>query len=851
MIQNLVVYDITNTAFSISNETMLNISSVDTRQPEYNLNKNCTAALGHRFHGKYSWIAIPCSKPFTVTYFCQSVLLLPDFNFRSDLNPFNSTCAEGWLMLARRPVCYLILKPDKAISFYEGEYECSSRNSSIYKPTISSEPKIDDTWLKTWFQMQHQTNSKQYTRNNVLRKLIFGTLLDNSHVENSLGQSVGMQLILAGVSDRCGIIESPHLQMTMKIGNRQLRSRWFYKYRPCSTPYNVNVLVCEKESNMYSHACSSLQFRCMDGTCVLSVYRCDGTDDCFDASDEIACSYKKTDKSPINGLPHSVECLLYFNCNETHGWHLAIHDVCDGIYTLQFPAEPKLCRKKQLDHMHIYSSVMTREIKKEEKKDFQLSSLIDLFIKENSILLYRNESYKSQKRINSDKTLNITQYLTECNVNGEHRSIDRMCKISAHIRPCHFHFVSVICLIIWCPGMFKCIYSYCIPMSLVCDGHYDCPDGEDELFCSKLVCPGLLKCRGENKCVSVGELCDGQVNCRFTSDDEITCTKCPPGCRCFYYVMTCRVTSHFTNILISSVNYIKALVVKGNLSNITIQDIAFYSVLIHLDISFCGLQNILISGALKVNSPHILFVEFTHNSLSQIIFLSTNIFSRVVYVDLSHNMISYINSRSLHMTYLQVLKIGNNDIQEIFMMFRKIGNELLIVDISHVNYTDKIKLHFDILNYKLIEVRVTDPALCCILNSRCKLGDGRSEPTCHRLIKKRVIKWTVYILTTITFATSNAQFLFILYKLSSYNKQAKYYNTIRINQSLTELCFVTYFISVTMGDILKINIIFLRKSVLCHIMNILFYVPFSTCIIFKAFSTIIISLKIKFPFKHQ
>ena len=155
-LHNITVYTINNDiTFNISNENALNISAVDMKQPEYNLHKNCTAAFGNHYDSKYTWIIIPCSKKFTVSFFCQSKLLLPDLNFRSHLNPINASCDEGWLMLVDRPVCYLILTLNQNISFYEGEKECFSRNASIYKVTISAIVKIDDTWLKTWFGMQY------------------------------------------------------------------------------------------------------------------------------------------------------------------------------------------------------------------------------------------------------------------------------------------------------------------------------------------------------------------------------------------------------------------------------------------------------------------------------------------------------------------------------------------------------------------------------------------------------------------------------------------------------------------------------------------------------------------------
>ena len=52
-----------------------------------------------------------------------------------------------------------------------------------------------------------------------------------------------------------------------------------------------------------------------------------------------------------------------------------------------------------------------------------------------------------------------------------------------------------------CPGMLKCIQTYCLPISIICNGRQGNADDENELYYSILVCPGLSKYRGENRCV--------------------------------------------------------------------------------------------------------------------------------------------------------------------------------------------------------------------------------------------------------------------------------------------------------------------------------------------------------------
>ena len=858
VLQNMTVYVINKgMAFNRLTREGLNISTVDIEQPEYNLHKNCTAAFGHHLNTRYTWIVIPCFKKFTVSFFCQTKLLFPDLNFRSELNPINASCEDGWLMLVNRPVCYLLLTPSKHISFYEAEKECLLRNASMYKVTISPVPKIDDTWLKTWFEMLYpkvfkKRTPKKYTKKDLLRKIIFGTLLDDSNVENSLGQSAGMQRMFADVNSRCGIIESLPQQATMKIARRTQYSTtaWFHKYRPCSEMLSINVLVCEKQSEIYSQPCSSYHFKCSDDTCVLMIYRCDGLDDCFDASDEHACSYNKTVirmglKSPLNRLSHNLDCLLYNDCDETQYIRLPLHAMCDGIYTRHLSTEKEICRKNILNHISF--SVGDKE---KATKMTSFGSLIDIFIDEMKYLQKESKSYKTPTHNDTNTTANVTNYLAECKLNGEKRSVDNMCKVSVHIPACQYDILSKICLIIWCPGMFKCLESYCLPMSLVCDGYADCPDGEDELFCSSLICPGLLKCRGENKCVSVDELCDGQVNCGFSFDDEITCMKCPRGCICFYYIMSCEIINNLNEIAMFSPSYIKSLTIKGILSTITIKQLSFFPALIYIDLSFCGLQNILILGKFEMIPLNILFADLKHNNLSQINFLLADPFSHIVYVDLSSNRISYISSRLIQMQYMKILKIGNNPLNEIAFILRN-NIHLRKIDLSHVKYSYKINVYIDTSNSKLIEVIVTDPTLCCMFKSRCKIQSGVKVYMCYQLIETQPAKWSFYILATIPFIMCNTQLFMIFLRYASQNKHVKYYNFTKINQSLTDLFLSLYFISLIFGDTLNINVVFWRNSVLCHTINVLFYVTILNSLVFKAFSAIMPALKIKFPFSHQ
>ena len=90
--------------------------------------------------------------------------------------------------------------------------------------------------------------------------------------------------------------------------------------------------------------------------------------------------------------------------------------------------------------------------------------------------------------------------------------------------------------------MFKCLTTYCIPTYLLCDGVYQCPNGEDEQSCDSFTCAGLLRCRYDNVCVHPSDICDGHQHCLMSGDDERFCniTACPAQCTCHGSAIRCQ-----------------------------------------------------------------------------------------------------------------------------------------------------------------------------------------------------------------------------------------------------------------------------------------------------------------------
>ena len=849
---------------SITRNDVLNVSSLN-KQPEYNMDKNCTAVLVGHHVTRYTWIVIPCGQNFTATYFCQSELLLPAIKYGPYLNSLNSTCDQGWFIINYSPVCYRLWKPDRAISFYEGEKACSARNSSIYSVDLTNEPPVDDTSLRKWFSSQF--GHLFSTSSNVgkeIRRVLFGRLLDNRLIRNNLPRIVkpdkntNMRVLATGRPtgvDKCGVVESLPSQAFLSDQRGALHGHRFFKNRPCFKNINIISLICEKPSRKYKQTCPSLYFQCSDGTCVMLIYTCDMSYDCFDGSDETGCSHNVTDtvtqttsKRLFDYIPCSLDydCLLY---NKSTSFLLPIHSLCDGIYNTKWLHENNVCNINKLIIIRLSYMI---GIKKSRMRSFISSrALIKLLQQELPYFQNVKSAYQSETTFNSSQNVMFTSYVTNCHFDGNSRDIDTMCKMSAQIPPCKIVFLRQICTYILCPGMFKCIHTYCLPMSVICNGHQECPNGEDELYCSNLICPGLLKCRGENRCVGTSEICDGHVNCQYSFDDEIMCEQCPIGCICHYYFMSCAgIKNILPGVAHKNYPYVKGISFKGRITNMSIEYFVSYLALIYIDISHCGIERIDVFEKLVLSSANLLFVDIKYNDLIHTSFLSSSTFSKLVSLDLSHNKLTHISSKLIKLYRIKVLRLGENPLRYIYFDLPDTSDGHRIIDILFTEYSDQMNIYINTPNHTSIEIRVTDPFMCCTLKAQCKIVNIRSNSICFQLIRTESFKYTFYFISSTAVVVIMTRLLVIIYRAISY-KNTNYHNIIRINQSMCEVLMCTYFISILINTALNNNIILWRKSIICRIISGFLYITLLNGMVFKTFSVIIMSLKIKFPFKHQ
>ena len=79
----------------------------------------------------------------------------------------------------------------------------------------------------------------------------------------------------------------------------------------------------------------------------------------------------------------------------------------------------------------------------------------------------------------------------------------KLSRVYKYIIPCRNGKHLQNCTMFECNMMFKCIKSYCILWTFVCDGKWDCPEGDGEILsgmCGKdLFCNKMYKCKGTKK----------------------------------------------------------------------------------------------------------------------------------------------------------------------------------------------------------------------------------------------------------------------------------------------------------------------------------------------------------------
>ncbi len=231
-------------------------------------------------------------------------------------------------------------------------------------------------------------------------------------------------------------------------------SDWRVTEVNCSQVKKEEYFLCENETYHQPNKTSVLGwFKCgEDDTYILEYYRCDGTPDCPNGHDEIFCEYSAGHHSDNNSLNSWFYSDLHTSCSFRtlqcpDGKCIPISKTCDGRSDCIQDHDERICNR---------------------------------------------EANRKADSVNLSASNSCSPMIHFCIYNRDMSQDSNSCIIlDKHLYYCYHHE---------CPGMFKCYMSYCIPLKHVCDATVDCPQGDDEIACSKVKCSEMLFCKWDSVC---------------------------------------------------------------------------------------------------------------------------------------------------------------------------------------------------------------------------------------------------------------------------------------------------------------------------------------------------------------
>ncbi len=295
-----------------------------------------------------------------------------------------------------------------------------------------------------------------------------------------------------------------------------------------------------------------------------------------------------------------------------------------------------------------------------------------------------------------------------------------------HLIPCRSGSHLQHCRNIQCSGKFKCQGSFCMPFSYVCDGKWDCPNGEDESRQNRCdterSCPNMIRCEKSKTCASLSDICDKISDCPNSDDEELCSLKnpCPWKCKCLLFALDC--SKQNISLLLGTLPFTHVHFQKTNLSVLPSFFTSFPHV-ISLVAQYCNVKDLYII----IHDMHLVQIaNVAYNSISRIeigcfkntrslktLQLSNNMLRKLVgqeFRDLDH--LTCLNLSSNHLIHLDTSIFGYLRIDILSLQ----NNSLDIVSHNFENAFWVKVLHAD------------NTKVCCMLNNIQSCTEQRKWP---------------------------------------------------------------------------------------------------------------------------
>ncbi len=366
-----------------------------------------------------------------------------------------------------------------------------------------------------------------------------------------------------------------------------------------------------------------------------------------------------------------------------------------------------------------------------------------------------------------------------------------------HIFPCRDGSHLENCLEFECNMKFKCLNSYCIHWSNVCDAKWDCPEGKDESYspiCGKgFVCRLLFICRSTKcMCIHVGNVCDGRYDCHF-GDDEFLCElkniKCPKTCLCLGLAILCEGDeTSFTGVY----PYLSVFMHHMSKFDLSIT-IAKFSKATHLKLNNDSISSICSTQF----PPNLVYLDLGFN---EIVGVKKSCFKGPILLKkilLDDNNVTLINSQSfVGVNNLVFLSLSNNPLcnlpEDLFIpipclkIFCLKNSDIRDIDTNLFQGTN------------ILAIDTTDYHVCCIASSHAKCTAERPwYIQCSNLLPNIIFRIIFMIISFFAWVISISS---ILLHTASRKTQKAFSNAVTF-VNISDTCCALYLLVIWISDV--------------------------------------------------
>ena len=496
-------------------------------------------------------------------------------------------------------------------------------------------------------------------------------------------------------------LESKYISIFVRKNMSMLQTVTFVKHLDTVT-FEKNIamkgyLIHDSE-RIFIHL-GSHTFTCSKGSKILFKYVCDGILDCpDDTSDEDFCmcnasSNSKTCKTVISGKNLTVCSSVYYM---TKNGHCLKYTSAEKIY-------------KVMNIIHDLPKYGVRVISKLAALDkYENNSVHKGISKTFAMHLAKCLKCLNPGELACGKDYDECFYVTSICIYQLNFNNDLIpCKNGRHLEHCKAFL---------CDSMLKCTTVYCIPFAYVCNGRWDCPQGDDESICNKSeACKNMFHCRNTKQiCLHLGNTCDGHNDCP-SGDDEMLCelklVYCPTYCLCLLYAIDCAAVADETFKIVYPFRYLFAHLSKFTfISMNTLISLLKYAIVIKLPeneiISICD-------TLIKINEWKCTILDLSLNLLKSI---GSKCFPTINFLKslkINDNLIKFLGKYSFHnLTKLRYPNVTNNPLIQLHSHFLIQLSYLMIFSIDNIGLLDIYPQAFDGSKINLISTKYYQ--ICCM-----------------------------------------------------------------------------------------------------------------------------------------